>query len=137
MQLNIHFRADIPDRVAEALLASAGPEIDPADAPLAMALVVIQPFVPQIRELLLTEGHEPVPFDKPTLMTTERSAIAVALTLTTNDKNHPAWTRTKKPQPGSSKTRPKKRPDGQAAAPSRSPSKSKSRRRRGRRTSKG
>jgi hypothetical protein len=136
MQLNIHFSADIPDRVAEALLATAGPEVDPADAPLAMALVVIQPFVPQIRELLLTEGHEPVPFDKPTLMTTERSAITVALTLTTNDKNHPAWTRTK-PQPGSSKTRPKKRPDGQAAAPSRSPSKSKSRRRRGRRTSKG
>ena len=78
MRLLIGFDADIPDAVAEGLLRGAGVQVPLADVPLALALVVIQPFRDQVRDLLLSPEHEPVPFDQPTLLTTDRSAIRVA-----------------------------------------------------------
>lgn len=135
MQLMIGFKAEIPDKVAVALLAKAGPNIHPDDVPLALALAVIQPFPPQIRELLLTDGHDAVPLDTPTLLTTERSAIEVTLMITTDDKDHPVWNTTTKPQPSSSETLPKRQAAARKPAPSRSASKSPSRKRTGKRTS--
>ena len=81
MRLLIGFDADIPDAVAEGLLRGAGVQVPLADVPLALALVVIQPFRDQVRDLLLSPEHEPVPFDQTTLLTTDRSAIRVALTV--------------------------------------------------------
>ena len=66
MRLLIGFDADIPDAVAEGLLRGAGVQVPLADVPLALALVVVQPFRDQVRDLLLSPEHEPVPFDQPT-----------------------------------------------------------------------
>ena len=121
MRLLIGFDADIPDAVAEGLLRGAGVQVPLADVPLALALVVIQPFRDQVRDLLLSPEHEPVPFDQPTLLTTDRSANRDAQTLTTPDKDHPLWTK----QPADSSTKPQRKTPPRKGAASGSRSKSK------------
>lgn len=121
MRLLIGFDADIPDSVAEGLLRGAGVQVPLEDVPLALALVVVQPFREQIRELLLSPEHAPVPFDTATLLTTDRSAIRVSLTLTTPDKDHPLWTK----QPAESSTKPPAKTARKNAGASASGSKSK------------
>lgn len=92
MRFLIGFDVELPTEVADQLIRTAGPKLAEADYPLAIALAVIAPFPAQIRELLLSQDHEPVPLGVPTLLTTDRSAVTVHLMLTTPEEPTPQWT---------------------------------------------
>lgn len=130
MRFMIGFDVDMPEEVADKLIRTAGEDLKEADYPLVIALAVIAPFPAQIRELLLSPGHDPVPLNVPTLLTTERSAVQVRLMLTTPGTENPQWTSNK------SFVKPKPATRAKTDAGSRSGSTSKSRRKRTR-TSRG
>lgn len=125
MKFLIGFSVDMPDNVAHQLIRTAGPSLPLDDYPLALALAVITPFPAQIRSLLLTPGHEPVPFNSDTLLTTPKSATQVQFLIATADGEElPPWFN--KPLPKKSSKKPSKRAKKKPSAASASPSKSKS-----------
>jgi hypothetical protein len=123
MRLLIGFDVECDDEVAAGLVRGAGKDLAPADVPMALALVALAPFRDQVRDLLLAEDHAPVTFNTPTRMTTDRSAVAVTITLTTPEPENKLWTTPSR----ESSSKPAKRTAKKRAAQSGSPSKSRRR----------
>jgi len=110
MRLLLGFDVDLPDNVAQHLIRAAGPTLPHEDYALALALAIIQPFPPQIRSLLLTPGHEYVPFGVPTVLTTANSATQVSLIIALPEgEEPPTWMQSPASKPSSSKPKPKAR----------------------------
>lgn len=86
MRLMIGFAVDIPDDLADKLIKTAGPQLDQKDHALALALAALTPFPAQMREYLMAPDHDPIPAGEWRRLTTDRSAITIEMTISTQQE---------------------------------------------------